>query len=405
MKISENGINLIKKWEGLYLHAYYDCVGVITIGYGITNADKAITGTTIKKGMTISKATADKWLRESLDKKYAPKVMKYDDKYHWNQNQFDALVSFCYNIGNIDGLTANGTRSIDTIAKKILEYCKAGGKYVKGLYDRRKDEHRLFTTPYKPSITSKALLSLLAEYHAYIKAHGSKFYRHYDSSMTTFAKAKKAIGDGKEVGLTCVVPLRWALAELGIKRADGKSLISGNDGSFEPHYTGDVKKYFDLITTGPAIGLSPKEAIDKGLLKEGDIVCYNGLTHTSVFIGDEYKFYEGGSQCVKDGHYPNGIKLNYEKYPYKISEILRFKDKHTEKKKSAKEEYDMLPVIKKGDKGRQVRVWQAIIDVNPDGIFGDKTDKATRDFQKKHGLTVDGIVGKFTWGKGIESLC
>lgn len=405
MRISENGINLIKKWEGLYLKAYRDCVGVWTIGYGIVSSDKDITGTTIKKGMTISKATAEKWLREALDKKYAPKVMKYDDKYHWNQNQFDALVSFCFNIGNIDGLTADGTRSIDTISKKILEYCKAGGKYVKGLYDRRKDEHKLFITPCKPSITNKALLSLLAEYDAYIKAHGSKFYRHYDSSMTTFAKAKKAVSDGKKVGLTCVVPLRWALAELGIKRADGKSLISGDNGSFKPHYTGDIKKYFNLITTGPMIGLTDKAAIDKGLLKKGDIVCYDGHTHTSVFSGDKYKFYEGGSQCEKDGHYPNGIKLSYEKYPYKISEILRFKDEYTEKEKSTgEEEYDMLPVIKKGDKGRTVRVWQSIIDANPDGIFGSKTDEATRDFQKKHGLTVDGIVGKFTWSAGLGTL-
>ena len=47
MKISDNGLNLIKRFEGCRLTAYQDAVGVWTIGYGTTNADKAITGTTI----------------------------------------------------------------------------------------------------------------------------------------------------------------------------------------------------------------------------------------------------------------------------------------------------------------------------------------------------------------------
>lgn len=154
--VSENGINLIKKWEGLYLKSYYDCVGVITIGWGITNADKSITGTSIHKGMTISRETAEKWLRDSLNKKYLPKVLKYDGKYDFNQNQLDALVSFAYNIGSIDQLTANGTRSITTIAKKILEYNKAGGRYVRGLAERRRDEYNLFVKPCSKASTPKS---------------------------------------------------------------------------------------------------------------------------------------------------------------------------------------------------------------------------------------------------------
>lgn len=67
--------------------------------------------------MTISKATAEKWLEAALNKIYAPKVMKYDVRYNWNQNEFDALVSFAYNIGSIDGLTNNGSRSKAVIAE------------------------------------------------------------------------------------------------------------------------------------------------------------------------------------------------------------------------------------------------------------------------------------------------
>lgn len=147
--VSKKCITLVKEFEGLYLKAYRDEVGVWTIGYGITNADKAITKVTVKAGLKITEKTADNWLEKALNKKYLPKVMKYNSKYKWNQNEIDALVSFAYNIGSIDGLTANGTRSRATIAAKILEYNKAGGKVYRGLTRRRKAERKLFLTATK----------------------------------------------------------------------------------------------------------------------------------------------------------------------------------------------------------------------------------------------------------------
>ena len=147
--VSQTGIDLVKHFEGCRLEAYQDEVGVWTIGWGITNADKSITGTTIKRGLKISQATAEKWLEESLNRKYLPKVMKYDTRYNWNQNEIDALTSFAYNIGSIDQLTANGSRSRATIAKKMLEYNKAGGSVYRGLVRRREAEQKLFLTPEK----------------------------------------------------------------------------------------------------------------------------------------------------------------------------------------------------------------------------------------------------------------
>ncbi len=146
-KVGQACIDLVKHFEGCRLTSYQDEVGVWTIGYGITNADKSITGTTIKKGLKISEATAEKWLKESLNKKYLPKVMKYDIRYGWNQNEIDALVSFAYNIGSIDQLTANGSRSRETIADKMLEYVKAGGVTYNGLVRRREAECELFLKP------------------------------------------------------------------------------------------------------------------------------------------------------------------------------------------------------------------------------------------------------------------
>ena len=145
MKISDKGLNLIKKFEGCRLTAYQDAVGVWTIGYGTTNADKAITGTTSCQGLKISQATADDWLKQSVDIKYGPKVDKYS-AYNWSQNEYDALVSFAYNIGSIDGLTASGSRSKDEIADKFLAYNRAGGKVLSGLTRRRQEERVLFIT-------------------------------------------------------------------------------------------------------------------------------------------------------------------------------------------------------------------------------------------------------------------
>ena len=143
-KINTEGLNLIKESEGLRLSAYYDSVGVLTIGYGTTNACKDIIGTIITPSMTITKGTAEKWLQQTVDAKYMPKVDKYDSKYHWTDNEASALCSFAYNIGSIDQLTANGTRTKSEIANKMLAYNKAGGKVLAGLTERRKKEQALF---------------------------------------------------------------------------------------------------------------------------------------------------------------------------------------------------------------------------------------------------------------------
>lgn len=141
MKTSSNGIKLIKEFEGCDLKAtkavptekYY------TIGYGHYGSD-------VKKGQTITKKEAELLLISDLPY-YEKKVSKYNDIYNFNQNEFDALVSFCYNIGNIDQLTSNGKRSRNEIKSAIIKYNKSGGVVYKGLTNRRKKELELFNTP------------------------------------------------------------------------------------------------------------------------------------------------------------------------------------------------------------------------------------------------------------------
>lgn len=144
MHISKKGIDLIKKYEGLYLHAYKCPAGVLTIGYGTTNADKETTLFTINKNTVITKEKAEELLKKSIEKKYEPLVNKFNDKYKFNQNEFDALVSFCYNIGSINQLTQNGKRTKQEIADAMLKYNHAAGRVMKGLTRRRLEERALF---------------------------------------------------------------------------------------------------------------------------------------------------------------------------------------------------------------------------------------------------------------------
>ena len=142
MKISKNGINLIKRFEGVRLKAYKadPSEKKWTIGYGHYG---------VEAGLTITQAEAEEYLVKDLAK-YEKKVNKYLSKYNFNQNQFDALVSFAFNIGSIDQLTANGTRNFAMISMKMLEYNKCGGKVLAGLTRRREAERRLFMTPIIP---------------------------------------------------------------------------------------------------------------------------------------------------------------------------------------------------------------------------------------------------------------
>lgn len=135
MKCSETGKNLIKKFESCKLTAYKDSKGIFTIGYGHTK--------NVKSGMKITKKKAIE-LFESDVVIFEKKVNKYVNTYNFTQSQFDALVSFAFNIGSIDQLTNNGKRSIKEISNKILLYNKCGGKVLNGLVKRRKAEKQLF---------------------------------------------------------------------------------------------------------------------------------------------------------------------------------------------------------------------------------------------------------------------
>lgn len=145
MRISQKGIDLIKKYEGCRLTAYKCPAGIWTIGYGHT--------LNVHLGDVITQEDAENYLRDDLIK-YEMMVNAYNYKYAWNQNQFDALVSFAYNIGNINGVTAAGTRTKTQIANAMLLYVHAAGKILNGLVRRRREEYELFVEFPDPDLRS-----------------------------------------------------------------------------------------------------------------------------------------------------------------------------------------------------------------------------------------------------------
>ena len=152
MKPSENAYNLIYKWEcdfKPHTTAYKDCVGIWTIGIGMIDSDYKYTGLHVKKGVKITTAQAYSLFEKLFIGKYVPAVDKWQKKYNWNQNQYDALCSFVYNLGtgSLDTLTNNGKRTKKQIGEYMLLYNKAGGKKVQGLVNRRNDEYKLYIKP------------------------------------------------------------------------------------------------------------------------------------------------------------------------------------------------------------------------------------------------------------------
>ena len=137
MKTSQRGINLIKQFEGVRLTAYKCPAGVYTIGYGHTRG--------VTRGMKITEEEASAFLAADLLNSEKA-VERYDSVYHWNKNEFDALVSFTFNCGaaNLRALLRNGRRNRSQIAETLPLYRKAGGKVLKGLERRRAAEKALF---------------------------------------------------------------------------------------------------------------------------------------------------------------------------------------------------------------------------------------------------------------------
>tara|TARA_R110001583_G_scaffold71869_5_gene201913 strand:- start:848 stop:1273 length:426 start_codon:yes stop_codon:yes gene_type:complete len=141
MKISDKGINLIKEFEGLELISYLCPAKVWTIGYGHTKG--------VQEGMEWTEEQAEEALKEEVIGycRYVEELVEVP----LNQNQFDALTSWTYNLGptNLKSSTmlkVLNDGNYDGVPEQIKKWNKAGGQVLNGLIKRRDAEAELFVS-------------------------------------------------------------------------------------------------------------------------------------------------------------------------------------------------------------------------------------------------------------------
>lgn len=146
MNIGQKGIALIKHFEGCRLTAYKCPAGIWTIGYGHTGY---VSGKKIKEGMTITQQGADTLLSQDIS--LFVKAVNASLTGTITQNQFDALVSFAYNIG-INAFKIStllklvNQKKFNLIHDEFLKWDKVNKKSCEGLKNRRIKESELFYT-------------------------------------------------------------------------------------------------------------------------------------------------------------------------------------------------------------------------------------------------------------------
>jgi len=138
MRTSDEGVNLIKGFEGLRLQAYLCPAGVWTIGYGHTKG--------VRKGDVITEEDAEQMLRDDLI--VFERCVTENVEVPLSQNQFDALVSFTFNVGCGAFKGSTLLRKLNAgdpcACDELLRWTKAGGCEVAGLVARRHGEREIF---------------------------------------------------------------------------------------------------------------------------------------------------------------------------------------------------------------------------------------------------------------------
>lgn len=201
---------------------------------------------------------------------------------------------------------------------------------------------------------------------------------------------------GKEYGMNgtpwCAIFVWWCF-----KHAGASELFFGGK---KTAYVPALADYY----------IAHKRIVKKTHGKAGDIVFFD-FDHNgnSDHVGFVWKYLGNGWYKTLEGNTGVGNNANGGKVMFRkrhISQISRIarpkyrKVKTTTKKAVTKKK--KYPTLRKGSKGKYVKLLQKKLKIKADGIFGSKTEQAVKTFQKKHGLTADGVVGKKTWKKLLK---
>lgn len=144
LTISQNGLSMIASFESFEPKAYYCPAGVLTIGYGHTGTNAQ--GQELQESDTVTHEQAMRLLYE--DVLWAEDAVN-EQRLNLTQNQFDALVSFVFNVGATAFAHSTLLKKLkscdfEDAADEFLRWNKAGGKVLRGLTARREAERELF---------------------------------------------------------------------------------------------------------------------------------------------------------------------------------------------------------------------------------------------------------------------
>ena len=154
MQMSQHGLSLLEQWEGFKLQVYKDSAGLPTIGVGhlltrseLTSGKIVINGVPVKYSGGLTQQQVTDLLAQDVVP--AQQAVNTGVKVALNQNQFDALVSFTFNVGNGAFLGSTLLKVLnqgqyDQVPTQLLRWTRAGGVVVQGLVNRRQNEIKLW---------------------------------------------------------------------------------------------------------------------------------------------------------------------------------------------------------------------------------------------------------------------
>jgi lysozyme len=154
MQMSQHGLSLLEQWEGFKLQVYKDSAGLPTIGVGhlltrseLTSGKIIIAGVPVKYSGGLTQQQVTDLLAQDVVP--AEQAVSTGVKVALNQNQFDALTSFTFNVGNGAFLGSTLLKLLnqgqyEQVPTQLLRWTRAGGVVVQGLVNRRQNEIKLW---------------------------------------------------------------------------------------------------------------------------------------------------------------------------------------------------------------------------------------------------------------------
>lgn len=154
VKMSERGLELLTEWEGFKTKVYKDSAGLPTIGVGhlltkseLSSGKLLLEGKEVKFHNGLSREQVVALLEQDIVN--YEKTVRETVNVPLNQNQFDALVSFCFNVGQRAFSSSTlvkrlNAKAYSEIPAQLLRWTRAGSRVIKGLINRRNNEIKLW---------------------------------------------------------------------------------------------------------------------------------------------------------------------------------------------------------------------------------------------------------------------